>query len=43
MTTDPKPVIATNRSGEGVAEAINARLAYWQSNMVNPPEVRIAT
>ncbi len=43
MTTDPKPVIATNRSGEGVAEAINARLAYWQSNMVNLPEVRIAT
>jgi hypothetical protein len=43
VTTDPKPVIATNRSGEGVADAINARLAYWQSNMVNPPEVRIAT
>lgn len=43
MSPDPKPAIATNRPGEGVAEAINARLAYWQTNMVNPPEVRIAT
>ncbi|MCD9624216.1 SNF2-related protein [Rhabdothermincola salaria] len=43
MTTDPKPVIATNRPGEGVAEAINARLAYWESEMVNAPEVRIST
>ena len=43
MSADPKPVIATNRTGEGVAEALNARLRYWQTNMVNPPEVRIAT
>ena len=43
MSVDPKPVLATNRPGEGVAEAINARLAHWSTEMVNAPEVRIAT
>ena len=43
MTSDPKPVLATNRPGEGVAEALNARLSYWETEMVNAPEVRIAT
>ena len=43
MTADPKPVLATNRPGEGVADAINARLTYWANEMVNAPEVRIAT
>ena len=41
--TDPKPVIATNRPGEGVADAINLRLQHWRENMINPPQIDVAT
>jgi hypothetical protein len=41
--TDVKPSIATNRPGELVADAIRARLEHWRTEMVNPPEVAVAT
>lgn len=40
---DPKPTIATNREGELVADALNSRLSFWRTEMVNAPEVAIAT
>lgn len=46
MTTlgpDPKPVIATNRPGELVFEAINARLGHLRGLWNQPPEVVIST
>lgn len=41
--TNPQPTIATNRTGEGVADAVNAHLAAVRAERAEPAPLAIAT